>query len=195
MNKQTSHLRVQSRRSLLALAASTVLIAACGKNESASTVAPSQAYAMLQVAGVGFEIGTPGGETAYVMFDPMCGHCAALWDASQPLISEQLFIWVPVAILGSKSRDIATQILSAPDPVMAMRTHKENMSKDKSLGNMPVSAEWYQAVDDNTALFRNFDSSGVPLLVSERNNGILTHSGSMETDKLRTLLAGKMFEA
>ena len=89
--------------SLAVLAASTLLLAACSKEEAAApavaTVAPAQAYDAVAARAKGFTVGAlMGANPVYVLFDPQCPHCSQLWKASEPLHTKVKFIWVPVAI-------------------------------------------------------------------------------------------------
>jgi hypothetical protein len=112
---------------MAALAAMGVLTA-CSREPEAPPAPPidrSQALQVLAAEGKGFAVGAlMAANTVYVLFDPQCPHCAHLWEASQPLLKQARFVWLPVSILNAKSLPQGAAILGASDPAAAMAAHE-----------------------------------------------------------------------
>ena len=63
----------------------------------------------------------------YVLFDPQCPHCAALWESAQPLHRQTRFVWLPVALLNAKSLPQGAAIMTAANPAETMNTHEREL--------------------------------------------------------------------
>jgi len=117
----------------MAAVAATAAIFASGCSPEAQTPAAppidrSQALAVLAAEGKGFTVGTlMAAQTAYVLFDPQCPHCAALWASAQPLLRQTRFVWLPVALLNAKSLPQGAAIMTAANPVEAMTAHEKSL--------------------------------------------------------------------
>ena len=183
--------------SLAVLAASTLLLAACSKEEAAApavaTVAPAQAYDAVAASAKGFTVGAlMGANPVYVLFDPQCPHCSQLWKASQPLNTKVKFVWVPVAIIGPKSLPQGAALMQSSDPVQAMSAHEASLLAGQggmsASANVPADVE--AAIKSNTQLLDSLGADAVPFIVAKnaRNGQVVTKAGAMATPALAELL-------
>ena len=132
----------------------------------------------------GFVVGAAmSAHTVYVFFDPQCPHCGHLWEASQPLLTQVRFVWVPVAILGSTSAAQGATLLAAPKPELAMAEHEKSLLAGQ--GGITASPSLTAAVQDalvsNTQLFAEFDLESVPTVVAKhgRTGQTVVKSGAL----------------
>lgn len=183
--------------SLAVLASTSLLLAACSKEEAAApaaaSVAPAQAYDAVSASAKGFTVGAMmGANPVYVLFDPQCPHCSQLWKASEPLHTKVKFIWVPVAIIGPKSLPQGAALMQASDPVQAMGAHEQSLLAGQ--GGMSASAsvptEVEAAIKANSQLLDRLGADAVPFIVAKnaRNGQVVTKAGSMTTPALAELL-------
>src|SRR5690606_23535120 len=115
----------------------------------------SQALQVLAAEGKGFTVGAMmAANTVYVLFDPQCPHCAALWESSQPLLRQARFVWLPVALLNAKSLPQGAAILGAANPAEAMSAHEKSLLANQGgiSASASVPAEVEAAIKHNTAL-------------------------------------------
>jgi len=186
------------------LAALTFGLAACSKNEAPPTpavaAAPATApalggsnYDTVAASAKGFAAGAMmSAQPVYVLFDPQCGHCGHLWQASLPLHSKVKFIWVPIAFNSGKSLAQAAALLSASDPVAAMNAHETSLLAGS--GGMSASSdmapELAQAIKANTQLLTSLGGDSVPFILAKnrRTGDIISHAGAMDTAPLAQLL-------
>jgi thiol:disulfide interchange protein DsbG len=182
------------RRTLVALAGGTALLAACGKESSTSASAPAAAASTpvsleaIESGAKGFNVGsTMSTRVVYVFFDPQCPHCAALWEASRPLKAQARFVWIPVALMGEKSAAQGAALLSASDPVALMDQHEASLrKKEGGISAMGVPDAQKDTVRRNTELFTRFGFGGVPSVVAKhaQSGQLVTLEGSMPTAAL-----------
>ena len=186
------------------LAALTFGLAACSKNDAPPTAtvaaAPATApalggsnYDTVAASAKGFAAGAMmSAQPVYVLFDPQCGHCGHLWQASLPLHSKVKFIWVPIAFNSGKSLAQAAALLSASDPVAAMNAHETSLLAGS--GGMSASSdmapELAQAIKANTQLLTSLGGDSVPFILAKnrRTGDIISHAGAMDTAPLAQLL-------
>ena len=121
----------------------------------------------------------------YVLFDPQCPHCGALWKEVKDIKGVN-FRWIPVAFMKPQSLEQGAMFLSSNDPAQAMNTHEELM--DKKTGGIITSnikPEYRDQVKINTEYWKqNFES--VPTLVF-KNNKTQKHTillGGLTREKL-----------
>jgi len=183
--------------SLAVLASSTLLLAACSKEEAAApavaTVAPAQAYDAVAASAKGFTVGAlMGANPVYVLFDPQCPHCSQLWKSSQPLNTKVKFIWVPVAIIGPKSLPQGAALMQASDPVQSMSAHEQSLLAGQGgmSASADVPADVEAAIKANTQLLDSLGADSVPFIVAKnaRNGQVVTKAGAMATPALAELL-------
>lgn len=166
---------------------------------SAPALNAAQAYAAIQKDGTGLTVGAgltssaaDAKQTVYVFFDPQCPHCAHLWEASKPLLTNVRFVWMPVGLLSRASRAQGATILGASNPMKAM-TENEQSIADHGNGitaDSDAIARFGARVDTNTALFMKARSQddGVPFIVAKVGNEVRMQSGALPTAQLKTFL-------
>lgn len=182
------------------LAALTLGLTACSKNDAPPTAAVTAApaisgssYDTVAATGKGFTAGAMmSAQPVYVLFDPQCGHCGHLWQASLPLHSKVKFIWVPIAFNSGKSLAQAAALLSASNPVEAMNAHETSLLA--GTGGMSASSDiapdLAQTIKANTQLLTSLGVDSVPFILAKnrRTGEIVSHNGAMDTAPLAQLL-------
>lgn len=187
------------RRQLLptmAALAAMGLFTACSREAEKPPAAPidrSQALQVLAAEGKGFTVGTlMAANTVYVLFDPQCPHCAHLWEASQPLLRQARFVWLPVSLLNAKSLPQGAAILGAANPAEAMAAHEKSLIAGQ--GGISASAsipdELKKAIEHNTALLNRLGAEAVPFIVARdpQGSGARTVGGAMPTAQLAAFI-------
>lgn len=166
----TSITRTQSL--FLGLALALFSLAGSAKDATPAPGVPNPVQALEQVAtqGKGFAVGTTtGAATVYVMFDAQCPHCGHLWKNIQPLLKNTKFVWIPVAILNTRSGPQGGALLSASDPLQAMAAHEESLLRGKGgvivMGGM--SPPMIAALKGNTDLFNQLKIESVPFIITK----------------------------
>ena len=136
-------------------------LAGCSKQDTPATpaaaaaVAPAQSYDALAKDGKGFTAGAMmSAQTAYVLFDPQCPHCGALWNASLPLQKKVKFVWIPVSLMNPKSTLQGAALLTAANPVEMMTAHETALLAGSGgmIADANPSAEAQAAIKSNTLL-------------------------------------------
>ena len=175
-------------------------LAACSKQDTTTTasppaaaVAPEQSYDAIAKQGRGFTAGAMmSTQTAYVLFDPQCPHCGALWNASLPLQKKVKFVWIPVSLMNSKSAPQGAALLSAANPVELMTSHEAALLGGG--GGMSASAsmtpEAEAAIKTNTQLFNSLGATSVPYIVAKNSTtgAVVTNAGALATPALAAFL-------
>jgi thiol:disulfide interchange protein DsbG len=199
---------IQSLLASFAVAASVLLLSACGKEATAPAAPapgspPAAAAAAakssdavsidtIQNEGKGFVAGQAmSARTVYVFFDAQCPHCGALWYAAKPLKSQAKFVWLPVRLLNDTSETQGAAILGAKDPSTTMDEHEALLTDRK--GGMKVEgdvAAMRPAVKKNTELFNKYGFGSVPTLVTKNSQtgAVVTHEGALTTKDLAAFL-------
>lgn len=180
------------------LATLAVALVACSPQDTRSTpaaapIAPDQAYSTVAAEGKGFTVGAVMAANAvYVLFDPQCPHCSALWEASVPLHNRVKFVWLPVAIINAKSLPQGAAILQAANPVETMTAHEKSILAGQ--GGMAASSsvpdEIAAAIKSNTELLNRLGAESVPFTVARHalSGQTVTRVGAMSTADLASLL-------
>jgi len=182
------------RRTCLAAAAASFVLAACGKKgtgaDEAAAPAASVPVSVEKVASdaKGFNVGSAmSARVVYVFFDAQCPHCAALWEAAKPLKSQARFVWIPVGLLGDKSIAQGAAILAAADPVAAMEENEASVqAKSGGIAAVNVADAQKETVRRNTQLLTAFGFSGVPTVVGKHatTGELVTIDGAVATAPL-----------
>lgn len=200
MTHKTSSRRRFSALALAALLPLSIGLAACSKQDaspvpaaSAVSVAPGDSYNTVAAQGKGFTAGAMmSSQTAYVLFDPQCPHCGALWNASLPLQSKMKFVWVPVSLMNAKSTPQGAALLTAANPVQAMTAHETALLAGGSgmSASSSMTPESEAAIKSNTLLFNSLGATSVPYIVAKnvRTGSVVTNSGALSTAALTTFL-------
>ena len=175
-------------------------LAGCSKQDGPTTapattaaVAPAQSYDVLAKDGKGFTAGAMmSAQTAYVLFDPQCPHCGALWKASLPLQKKVKFVWIPVSLMNPKSTLQGAALLIAANPVELMTAHETALSAGNGgmVANANPTADAQAAIKSNTLLFNSLGATSVPYIVTKnaRNGQVVTNSGALQTPALAAFL-------
>lgn len=191
---------MQRRHFSLCLVASLTVLAACSKQESASSAAPAatpiaqgQALDALAREGKGFTVGAlMSANTVYVLFDPQCPHCAHLWQASVPLQGKVKFTWLPVALLNAKSLPQGAAIMTAANPADTMNTHERELLANGGgiSASASIAPEVEAAIKNNTALLDRLGATSVPFIVAKHQGSgqVVTQAGAMGTEALARFL-------
>lgn len=121
----------------------------------------------------------------YVIIDPDCKFCHALFTASQQAIQAgQLAVrWVVVGVVSSTSQTKAIAILNAPDPLKALMQNEDsfNYATDKG-GIMPAenpTQAQAEALNKNISLLSQY-VTGVPMIVYKNPQGFARIAGGRE---------------
>lgn len=171
-------------------ATAAVFLIACSPQAPEPPAAPpvdrAQALAVLAAEGKGFTVGAlMAANTAYVLFDPQCPHCAALWEASRPLWKQTRFVWLPVALLNAKSLPQGAAIMTAGDPVAAMDAHEQSLRSGGggTAASAGIAPEIEAAIKGNTALLGRLGGESVPFLVGRHagTGAPVIEAGAMPT--------------
>jgi thiol:disulfide interchange protein DsbG len=130
--------------------------------------------------------------TVYVFFDPACPHCARLWSAAQPLLSQLKMVWIPVGFLRNSSTPVGATILSAANPVDAMNANESSVMEGGS-GLAPAGSVGEAAlgkVKANTQHWQAAGAQSVPFLVYKdpKTGQPTTHEGELDTAGLAALV-------
>ncbi|MBL0920300.1 MAG: thioredoxin fold domain-containing protein [Hydrogenophaga sp.] len=186
------------RRQLLptmAAFAAMAFLSACSREAEAPPAPPidrSQALQVLAAEGKGFTVGTMmAANTVYVLFDPQCPHCAHLWEASQPLLRQARFVWLPVAMLNAKSLPQGAAILTAAKPAEAMDAHEKSLiaGQGGTSASASVPDDVKAAIEHNTALLNRLGAEAVPFIVArDPQGGARTAGGAMPTAQLAAFI-------
>lgn len=127
----------------------------------------------------------------YVFFDPQCPHCAALWLAAKPLISQARFVWVPVGLMNATSTAQGAALLAAPDPGAAMDAHEASFSAKQGGISATGDLDAQKAVvAANTQLMNRFGFASIPTVVGThaQSGALVVQEGSMSTAALAGVL-------
>ncbi|MES2584242.1 MAG: DsbC family protein [Pseudomonadota bacterium] len=150
---------------------------------------PVQALEQVSTQAKGFTVGSAASaNTVYVMFDAQCSHCGHLWKNMQPLLGKAKFVWIPVAILNTKSGPQGAAILGASNPEQAMVAHEASLMAGKggviTMGSMPPPM--VTALKGNTELFSQLKVESVPFILAKnaRTGEVVSTMGALETRAL-----------
>ena len=103
----------------------------------------------------------------YVVFDPNCPFCHALWLALQPYERAGVQVrWLPVAYLRPTSHTKAAAMLEADDPLQEFRRIMEGFGEnDARYATRTVSAEARRVLDAHARIMRAFGLRGTPAII------------------------------
>ena len=128
-------------------------------------------------------------KTLYIIFDPRCTHCDAVYKNTRDYVRRGGSIkWIPTTVLGDVANGAAliAGILEARDPVTALAA-----AMGKSVGGKSPSQATSKAIADNEAYFfaafernKNAGAAGVPVAFFEKQDGSPQMVGSIDDDVL-----------
>jgi thiol:disulfide interchange protein DsbG len=185
-----------NRLLISALAAATLLLAACSPQKDAAPAAPAKPAVSIEAIASqakGFTVGAMmSSTTVYVFFDPQCPHCGHLWQESMPLQKKLRFVWIPCGWINPKSLPQGAALLAASDPQALMTQHEASLLA--GTGGLPIpesiAPEIEQAVKANTKLLNSYGAESVPFFVAKnaRTGEVIRHEGAMNTADLANLI-------
>lgn len=155
------------------------------KYEPLECVNLSTLFDQLFADGKGFETGdlSQPSLAVYVIFDPQCPDCISFWKLANKFSKKILFIWIPVAILNSRSEPQGAILLSSPNPVQTMNRQVMlfNMaSRGIETDSISISNDAREDVWRNSRIFRRAGGKNVPFaMYQDRQNEI---AGSIDID-------------
>lgn len=138
----------------------------------------------------GFDMSTPKNPSlsVFVVFDPQCPDCIQFWKLSSQFSDRVRFIWLPVAILNSRSELQGALILSASSPadIMARQVNQfDAPSRGLATDDLRISGSTRDDVWSNSRMFRRAGGKNVPyLLYQDRQNKT---QGSAQVNTAETL--------
>jgi thiol:disulfide interchange protein DsbG len=213
-----------NRRAFLTLIPLTLALAACGKSSPdgkgvaaslslfSSSNEPIQAWAATgdQLKGrsaslsqlkkaTGFTVGNPAAKrTVYIMFDPQCPHCGAVWMSTHRLWREAQFVWIPVGVMNDATTSVlqGAAILASKTPVGTMEDHESLLASGAGglqVKNQILPADIKAAVQQNSQLLASFGAESVPFIVGtdESTGKLVAIEGQVEPDEIVTRLNWK----
>lgn len=124
--------------------------------------------------------GKQGANPVYVFFDPNCIYCNFAYRAMDVYAKAGADIrWVPVGFLRPDSANKMAAIMTAKDPVAALREHE---SKYKEGGIKPaekVAPQIKATLDANALLMQKAEVSGTPAIFYKDKSGKVQVIGGM----------------
>lgn len=106
--------------------------------------------------------------TVFVVFDPQCPDCIQFWRVAKSFDKRVPFIWLPVAVLNSRSELQGALILSASNPAEMMErqvTMFETSSRGLTTDGVSVSRSARDDVWKNSRIFRRAGGKSVPFIL------------------------------
>lgn len=127
-------------------------------------------YDQFFVDGKGFEMFQPpkSTNTVFVVFDPQCPDCIQFWKVAGLFKDYVRFIWLPVAVLNSRSEIQGALMLSASNPADLMARQVATFdTSSRGLVTEPakVSSNFRDDVWRNSRIFRRGGGKSVPFLL------------------------------
>jgi thiol:disulfide interchange protein DsbG len=193
--------RTLAAATALTLAGAILSLAGCSKPaETASATpvaspaaAPLDAYDRIAQQTRGFTVGKlMSANAVYVLFDPQCPHCSHLWQASQALLKQAKFVWVPVSIINSKSTPQGAALLSAANPAELMAAHEASILAGTGGIAAPssIADDIEKALKANTQVFGDLKGESVPMIVAKnaKTGALVTRMGALDTPALAEFL-------
>jgi thiol:disulfide interchange protein DsbG len=133
----------------------------------------------------------PADAEFFVFVDPFCPYCHKAFEAFEQLAAEGGAFkvhWIPLGILGPKSENAAKGLLGAPAAgrEAALKAVMTAAVSTATPGDIAAGNRHHQ---DNLAIFRNFQFSAVPVVVTVRGATVEVSQGLPQLADLRSVLA------
>ncbi len=143
------------------------------------------------IDGKGFEMGgsSGGARTIYIIFDPQCPDCIGFWNLANQFKNRFRFIWIPVAILNSRSELQGAILLSSPKAFELMNQHVlsfSTASRGISAEGVVVSNDAREDVWRNSRIFRRAGGKNVPFAIYQDPQNRIMGSADIETPESLT---------
>ena len=135
-----------------------------------------------------------GPHILYVIFDPNCPYCHALYDELQPHIHpDQLTVrYVPVGYLAPSSFGKAAAILEAKNPLAAMQKNESGFDKTShhgAIAEILPNAASTNTLHSNMAILKATGQKIVPTLIyTRRDNTVKIIKGTPDKTDLPAVL-------
>ena len=140
--------------------------------------------------GKGFELASVSGSptTIFVFFDPQCPDCIEFWKISDRFKTRVRFVWLPVAVLNSRSEPQGALILSSPNPAEMMSRQVKlfnTASRGLETDGLTIASSAREDVWYNSRMFRRAGGRSVPFLIAQDRNGRI--KGTADVDSMESL--------
>ena len=135
-------------------------------------------YDQFFIDAKGFDMALPTNPSlsVFIVFDPQCPDCIHFWKIANSFSNKVRFIWLPVAVLNSRSELQGALILSASNPaeMMARQVNQfETSSRGLVTEGLQVPSSARDDVWQNSRIFRRAGGKNVPFAVfQDRQNNI-----------------------
>ncbi len=154
--------------------------------ESARCVDLESLFEQLFSDGRGFEMGgsVKATHTVYVIFDPQCPDCIGFWNLANKFKERIRFIWMPVAILNSRSEPQGAMLLSSKSPIKLMNQQVSLFnaaSRGVESNSVDPSNEAREDVWRNSRIFRRAGGKNVPFAIYQDKGNKIVGSADIGT--------------
>lgn len=135
-------------------------------------------YDQFFIDAKGFEMALPSNASpvVFVVFDPQCPDCIHFWKIANSFSNKLRFIWLPVAVLNSRSELQGALILSASNPADMMARQValyETSSRGLVTDGLQIPSGARDDVWHNSRIFRRAGGKSVPfVLFQDQQNKI-----------------------
>lgn len=159
--------------------------------EPSSCIDLERLFDQIFIDGKGFEMGgsSAGVRTIYIVFDPQCPDCISFWNLANQFKNQFRFIWIPVAILNSRSEPQGAMLLSSTNPIQMMNQQVlsfNTASRGISAEGVVVSNDAREDVWRNSRMFRRAGGKNVPFAIYQDAQNKIMGSADIETPELLT---------
>ena len=147
-------------------------------------------YDQFFIDAKGFDMSVPKNPllSVFVVFDPQCPDCNQFWRLASQFSDRVRFVWLPVAILNSRSELQGALILSASNPAdMMMRQVNQFDAPTRGLvtDDLRIFGSARDDIWSNSRIFRRAGGKNVPyVLYQDRENKT---KGSAQVNTVETL--------
>ncbi len=143
------------------------------------------------IDGKGFEMGGSSGaaQTVYIIFDPQCPDCIGFWNLANKFKNQFRFIWLPVAILNSRSEPQGAMLLLSPNPIGLMNQQVlsfNTASRGIGTEGVVVANDAREDVWHNSRIFRRAGGRNVPFAIYQDAQNKIMGSADIETPESLT---------
>ncbi len=123
-------------------------------------------------------------QIVYVFTDPNCPYCKRLWNDARPWVDagKLQLRHVMVGTLGEGSQKKAAYLLSAKDPIAALKGNESDKAPAKEI---KVEAKQQQQIEDNQELMALLGVNGTPAILQLDDTGMMQlHPGAPQGSQL-----------
>ena len=123
-------------------------------------------------------------QIVYVFTDPNCPYCKRLWNDARPWVDagKLQLRHMMVGTLGEGSQKKAAYLLSAKDPIAALKGNESGKAPAKEI---KVEAKQQQQIEDNQELMALLGVNGTPAILQLDDTGMMQlHPGAPQGSQL-----------